>query len=342
MPRLRERFVVRRPVKPRVRGRWMPTAEAIFREGVALHRRGDFEGAITRYQAVLQEMPDLLIARDNLCLALLANGDYAAGFALYDVRFERVKNKVERPSLSFPEWRGEPIKDRSLLIWPEQGFGDQLMFARFAASLVEAGARVSMVVPPPLARLFGSLPVSIIVAAGSVSIPQHDFWIMAGSIPGRLRTTLATLPREPYLPCRPGGHGVGLVTRGDPRHHNDENRSLPSEFALSLQSATNAISLAPEDTRALDFEDTAEIIRGLDLVIAVDTSVAHLAGAMGKPLWILLPAANTDWRWMSGRSDSPWYPSARLYRQRHPGDWAPIVADIAEAAQTRTVGSPSI
>jgi len=235
------------------------------------------------------------------------------------------------PTLSFPEWRGEPLAGRSILIWPEQGFGDQIMFARFAAPLVAAGAQVTMLTPPPLMELLSPLPVTRLAAAGSVAIPRHDFWIMAGSIPGRLGIDLRRLPAEPYLPGRADGKGIGVAWRGDPRHHNDQHRSLPPDLGHALVSLPGARSLLPEDSGARDFRETAAMIDALALVITVDTSIAHLAGAMGKPVWILLPHANPDWRWMRAHSDSPWYPSARLFRQPAPETWPSVISDVRRA-----------
>jgi hypothetical protein len=316
----------------------MDAVEARFRAATALQRRGDYGPAVAIYRALLAERPDLEIARENLCLALLGAGEYREGFALYDLRFSRTKGRVPKPQLSFPEWRGEPLAGRSLLVWMEQGFGDEIMFARFVRVLADRGGRVSILAPPPLARLFEALPAEVITAAGEVTIPRHDFWIMPGSIPGRLGTTLESLPAAPYLPGAEGGQGVGVVWRGDPRHHNDHNRSLPEALGRELLALPGAVSLLPEDSGAADFADTAARLRELALVIAVDTAVVHLAGAMGKPVWVLLPAESCDWRWMSGRSDSPWYPSARLFRQPAPGDWRPVIADVRQALAAQ--GSP--
>ena len=141
------------------------------------------------------------------------------------------------------------------------------------------------------------------------------------------------LPNAPYLsaaPVRAPGR-IGVMTTGNPNHTNDANRSLPPALAQRLLRLPGATSLALADTGASDFADTAAIIAGLDLVITVDTAVAHLAGALGRPVWILIPSIMTDWRWMEGRTDSPWYPSATLYRQSNAGDWAPEIARIETA-----------
>jgi hypothetical protein len=213
----------------------------------------------------------------------------------------------------------------------EQGFGDQIMFARFVRRLAALRAEVSILAPQPLARLFAALPARVITATGEVTIPRHDYWIMPGSLPGRLGVTEQTLPATPYLPGAAGGAGVGIAWRGDPRHPNDAHRSLPPELGRTLLNLPGAISLLPEDTEAADFAATADMVRGLARVITFDTSIAHLAGAMGKPTWVLLPALNCDWRWQGGRADTPWYPSVRLFRQPAPGAWGPVL-DAVHAA----------
>jgi ADP-heptose:LPS heptosyltransferase len=125
------------------------------------------------------------------------------------------------------------------------------------------------------------------------------------------------------------------MTRGNPGHANDAHRSLPDDFGRELLALPGAVDLDPSSTGARDFQDTAEIVAGLDLVISVDTSVAHLAGAMGKPVWILLPAVSVDWRWMSARADTPWYPSARLFRATEAGGWRAVMDEVGAAMAKR-------
>jgi hypothetical protein len=306
-------------------------AEALFRRAADAQRFGRYGEAVELYGEVLRLAPGRPEALQNLCLALLGAGDLGEGFRRYDLRFERAVGRVARPTLSFPEWRGEPLAGRSLLVWMEQGFGDQIMFARFLPRLAQMAASLSIVTPPPLTRLFAPLPARVIEASGRVDIPRHDFWIMPGSIPGRLGVTEATLPRAPYLPGADGGSGLGVAWRGDPRHANDLHRSLPPRLGEALLALPGAVSLAPQDTGAEDFEQTAALIRGLERVITVDTSIAHLAGAMGKLTWVLLPALNCDWRWQAARDDSPWYPSVRLFRQPAPGEWEAVLAAVRAA-----------
>ncbi|CAN7338285.1 hypothetical protein LJR219_001875 [Phenylobacterium sp. LjRoot219] len=311
----------------------MDEAEGLFRRAAEAQRFGRYAEAVTLYREVLARTPGRPEAEQNLCLALLGAGDLGAGFRRYDVRFDRDLGRVAKPALSFPEWRGEPVADRSILIWMEQGFGDQIMFARFALVLTAMGADVSILTPPALTRLFRSLPARIIEASGEVTIPRHDYWIMPGSIPGLLGVTEQTLPRGPYLPGAAGGAGVGVAWRGDARHPTNPARSLPPEHRDDLLSLPGAVSLLPEDTGAADFAETAALIRSLARVITVDTSIAHLAGAMGKPTWVLLMAENCCWRWQGGREDSPWYGSVRLFRQPAPGDWAAVLDAVRAALE---------
>jgi hypothetical protein len=282
-------------------------AEAIFRKG-------------------MQMAPSAQLGLE-LAHLLLGQGRWEEGWPLYEHRIGVVATE---PALSFPKWRGEPLDGRSLLIWWEQGFGDQIQFARFAP-LLARNARVTILAGPELAPLFATLAgVKVIRAEGAVDIPRHDYWTLPCSIPQFLGVTPDNLPGASYLHAEArGGGGVGLVTCGNPRHLNDAHRSLDADSALRLRRL--GCSLAPEDTGAATFKDTAEIVAGLDLVVTVDTSAAHLAGALGKPVWILLPAIKTDWRWLKGRPDTPWYPSARLFRQRATGQWSAVIDEVVEA-----------
>jgi hypothetical protein len=268
----------------------------------------------------------------------LQDGDWREGPRLYEARL-RDAGSVEwtPPQLPFPRWAGEPLDGRRVLIWPEQGFGDQIMFARFALALQARGCDVTLVCAAALESLFrANLPVRVRPATGSIEFPDPDVWIWCGSLMAALVQDEADIPGAPYLRSdgvTPVSFRVGLATRGNPMHENDLARSLPPELAAALLALPGCGSILPEDTGARDFAETAAIIAGLDLVIAVDTAIAHLAGAMGKPCWILLAASPTDWRWMRGRSDSPWYPSARLFRQPTVGDWASVVARVTTELQ---------
>jgi tetratricopeptide repeat protein/glycosyl transferase family 9 (putative heptosyltransferase) len=337
----------------------LPAAEALFREIVAadpsdpeprhlwagvLAALGRSDDAETEYRRVLALAPGAPNTARALAMLVLGAGRYDEGFALYERRHELAE--LAKPPLPFSEWRGEPVAGRKLLIWPEQGLGDQIQFARFAPLLASRGADVTLVCAPPLARLFeGSLGVRVLSAAGVIDFPDPDFWVMALSLAARFGVTPQTVPAASYLkaigpvPPLPNGFKVGLVTRGNPGHLNDRHRSLPDSPAERLRAVpVQVVSLDPGETGAADFADTAAIVAGLDLVITVDTAVAHLAGAMGKPCWTLLTARNTDWRWGRSGSHSPWYPSMRLYRQATPGDWIPTVDQVIHDLKALAAG----
>jgi hypothetical protein len=261
-------------------------------------------------------------ARYKLFPLLLARGEYEEGWRFYEARRDLPELHIGRPTLSFPEWDGGSIS--SLLVWFEQGFGDQIMFARYVPELMARGIKVTLVTRPPLVRLMRSLGVPVIAAEGEVTIPRHDAWCLIGSLPLRLGMVSA----EPYLPSSDRRDGIGVMCVGSPTP--DPGRSLPPELRRQLTSLPGAISLAPADSGARDFQDTAQIIASLERVVTVDTAVAHLAGAMGKPLWVLLPH-QAEWRWGTLERGSPWYPEARLFRQRSPGDWSGVIEEVKAA-----------
>lgn len=327
-------------------------AEAAARAAVALapqahgprYQLGRLLGVIGRPQEGAKELeaalalrPDDARTRLDLGYLRLAAGDFAGGWPLYEARADvagQGAQRLPRPG----EWRGEPLAGKSILLWPEQGFGDQIQFARFAPVLRDQGARVKLAAHAPLAPLFASLGVEIVPAEDAP--PQTDRWSLTLSVPRWLGTTLQTIPTAPYLSAPaerrarwagevPAG-AVGVAWRGRPTHANDAHRSLPSPGLLAPLEAAGARLVDLSEPRG-DFADLAALVEQLDLVVTVDTALAHLAGALGKPCWVLLPWYRTDWRWLTGRTDSPWYPSLRLFRQPAFGDWEGAIAAVARA-----------
>lgn len=298
----------------------------------ALHRRAqqfraarDLPAAEQAFRQVLALDPQHPTAAFELGMVLLAAGRFEEGFRLYDTREQRTRRGAfMRGAYAYPEWQGEPLAGQRLLVIGEQGFGDQILMARFLPAL--GAAAITYAGPPELARLFSPLRVDYLRTTEAKTRPEADFWLFSMSLAARMGATLETLPGAPYLTGHgPPRGGIGVVTKGAAYNANDRYRTLPAEIAAELLALPGAVDLQPEATGAADFQDTADRIAGLDLVISVDTSVAHLAGAMGKPVWVLLSAHGLDWQWMAGRSDSPWYPSARLFRQPAPGDWRSVM-----------------
>jgi len=311
--------------------------------------QGRIHQAELEYRTALAFQPDYDYATLSLGGLLLSVGRYPEGWPMLEPRV-RIHPEVVPPiKPSFPEWTGQPLAGKSVLIWVEQGFGDQIQFSRFVNPMKALGAsRITLACRPPLAHLFSTLAgadeILSVAAKTDVAVGRHDYWSRYFSLPRGLGTTLDNLPAAPYLSAPAdrrdkwrGMSGIGLTWKASPTGFNARNKGLPAQLAGQLLEM-GCISLDPDDTGAQDFADTAAIIEQLDLVISIDTSVAHLAGAMGKPCWTLLPFLHTDWRWMRNRSDSPWYPSLRLYRQTAPGDWS-VAADQVMADLTARLES---
>lgn len=330
--------------------------------GLSLVALTRVEEALLAYQRALAKDPEHLEAKTNQGIALLMLGRFEAGWHAYEQRNHRHKTKATRP---YPEplWLGqEALQGRRLFLYWEQGFGDTIQFARYAKLAAAAGAKVTLSVQEPLLRLFRGFDPAVTVM-GPKDVPAgFDLHCPLLSLPLAFGTRLETIPAWPggYLTAPAeqvalwaqrlpqGRRRIGLIWSGNPNHGNDANRSLALERLLPLLQPADAwVSLQKlvreSDHAALvrsglldlsdeiaDFADTAAIISALDLVVTVDTSVAHLAGALGKPTWVMLPFA-PDFRWLLGRSASPWYPSMRLFRQNRPGDWHGVVTQLGAA-----------
>ncbi|WP_017777622.1 tetratricopeptide repeat protein [Paraburkholderia kururiensis] len=355
------------------------SVETLNNLGRLLHDAGRLAEAEQYLREALAAAPARTPTAFNLSLVLLAMGRYEEGWRLYEARYGESPYWGDdahchvRPALPFPEWRGEPLDGKSVVVWAEQGLGDCVQFARYLSMLKAKGAaKLTLVCPRTLCRLLQTLEgVDECVPDNAASqLAAHDYACLLMSLPLRMGTTLATVPaRVPYLRVPDAqstrwrrrisadGFSVGLVWAGDPRpdmpgaHAIDRRRSLHAEALLplldvagvtfvSLQKADAArsqlagipLGLRPRDPMGQvgDFADTAAIISTLDLVITADTSVAHVAGALGKPVWILC-RFDGCWRWLDHRDDSPWYPTAKLFRQKAPGDWAGVIQRVRAA-----------
>jgi len=335
-------------------------ADALVNRGDALHHLGRDREAIASFDRAIALNPQLAEAHWNKALACLAMGDYAHGFEGYEWRWKR-EGELKPRDFAQPQWRGEDLNGKTILLHAEQGFGDTIQFIRFLPMVAAKGSKVVLEIPDDLRPLIERTGAVAAFARRGDRLPPFDVHCPLMSLAGAFGTTLDTIPAPiPYLSAPPDrierwrerlaglpGRRVGLVWSGKPTHKNDHNRSIPLSLLTPLfaQGGIAFVSLQKDyrdadraalarapllrlDASLLDFADTAAAISSLDLVIAVDTAVAHLVGAMGKPLWLLLPAVG-DWRWLTGRNDSPWYPTARLFRQPRPGDWPGVISGVA-------------
>ena len=331
-----------------------------------LHR---FTEALAVYDGIRRLHPDNVEAEWGRALLQLLLGNFPDGWAGREVRYRHPELPIPKFPFAQPIWLGnEPIDGKTVLVHVDEGLGDTLQFVRYVPMVAARGARVVLVVSDALVPLLSGIDgVSQCVAFGS-SLPPFDVYCPISSLPLAFGTTLDTIPSAtPYLPmpapsrrqaweARLGPHDkfrVGLVWSGNPKHKNDHNRSLPLRALSSvLELDATFVSLQkdprPDDKRKLgeqanivdltgdltDFVETAALISCLDLVITVDTSVAHLAGALGRPTWILLPYT-PDYRWLLDRDDSPWYPTVRLFRQSERRDYAEVLDRVRDELSAR-------
>jgi tetratricopeptide (TPR) repeat protein len=342
-------------------------ADAYNNRGRALQAIGDHAQALHSYDKALALQRDHADARLNKGLLLLLLGELEEGWALYEWRWKASDAPPHREFVK-PLWLGEaPIAGKRLLLHAEQGLGDTIQLCRYAKVLSSVGADVILEVPRELRRLLQHIEGASEVVATGQHPPEYDLHCPLLSVPLACKTTLRNVPNDvPYLKidepqlakwsatlgattrCR-----IGVAWSGSTAHRNDSNRSialaefsrlfsLPAEF-ICLQNHTRdadraelaKLSALRYFEKAIeDFSDTAALIALCDLVICVDTAVAHLAGALAKPLWLLLPFA-PDWRWMTNRDDSPWYPTARLFRQPKLADWDSVLESVERELEAR-------
>ncbi len=347
--------------------------EALLNRGSVLRELARYADALANYDAALRQRPDYPDARQNRGMVRLLLGDFARGWPDFELRL-RTHEAARAREYKQPRWRGEgAIAGKTILLHAEQGFGDTIQFCRYAEAVAALGARVVLAVPPALKRLLTGLRGVAAVAASDAETGAFDWHCPLPSLPLALKTTISSIPAAiPYLAApadrvqawskRLGAGArprIGLAWSGNPKHKNDRNRSIAlRRFAalgglkasvVSLQKHMRADDaatlaefawLAPFGGELTDFADTAALIAQLDLVISVDSAVAHLAGALGKPVWILLPHV-PDWRWLIGRDDSPWYPTARLFRQPAIGDWDGVFEKIQAALADLSAKMPA-
>lgn len=335
---------------------------------VELHRRR-VEPAIAAFRHAIALDPGNAVANYKLGWTLLSDGQFEEGWRYYEWRTPADQQARRRARFNSPQWCGENLAGKTLLLEAEQGLGDMLHFIRFTQTLADGGAKVVVECAMPLRRLMAMAPGVSATTPIDRPPPPHDFHILPMSLPLRLGTDLASIPsRVPYLrpppadaaawgdrlaenarmPDRP--FRVGLAWAGNRLNRNDSRRSCPPQLfdALPVSHHITYYSLQKRqpfhvprparlpllDHTALlgDLADTAALVEHLDLVICVDTAIAHLAGALGKAVWILLPYF-ADWRWLCDRADSPWYPTARLFRQPAPGDWQSAMRSVGLALE---------
>jgi len=338
--------------------------DALNNRGNVLKELGRFDEALMNYDRALSVRPDHAVANWNVAVLRLLTGDFNRGWEKHEWRWQNDDLELQKRNFKQPLWIGtEAIEGKTILLHSEQGLGDTLQFCRYASLVAARGARAILEVQAPLHELMSSLVgASKIISKGDL-LPEFDFHCPLLSLPLAFETRLETIPSDnPYLrapsqalmnwsarlgPTRRSR--VGLVWSGNAGHKRDRERSIALHTLLPLLDIdATFVSLQKEmrsgDVAALkdhgdilnfgdelrDFSDTAALISQLDLVIAVDTSVAHLAGALGKPVWLLLTYV-PDWRWLLDRDDSPWYPTARLFRQNDTREWHSVVIRVREA-----------
>lgn len=336
--------------------------EALLNLGYVLDAQGLDKEALCCYESVLTSFPNCAEARYNRATHLLRNGDYLNGFADYEYRLSAMKD-IDVRNYSQPLWGGEPLNGRTVLVYCEQGLGDAIMFARYVSLITERGGRVVLEAQPPLVPILESLPGVERVIEKSSRPPITDCHIRLLSLPSIFHSLVEAIPNQiPYLAATERSmtiwrrridnpskdFRIGLVWAG--KEHPYPNRSCPPSYLEPLVALKGlrfySLQIGHKDRFPLpktftdnltdltehinNFADTAGLIANLDLVITIDTAVAHLAGSMGKPVWVMLPFAS-DWRWQIERSDSVWYPTMRLFRQPADGDWHSVVAKIVLA-----------
>jgi tetratricopeptide (TPR) repeat protein len=341
-------------------------AQAYCNAAGALHALGRYDEAIAACDRAIALRPDYAEANANRAISLLLAGDFARGWSDYPWTWRLPAKRASYPYLDrFPLWEGAPFHGRRLLVTREQGFGDALQMARYLPAVKARGGTVALEVAPALAALFAGLPgVDELRVVEDTTVPRDDvdLHVPLLGLPRAFADGPIAIPFEaPYVHADPARverwrarlgprerFRVGFVWSGNPGHVDDRHRSCSlADFArlreiagvawYSLQKGRDqdlpgagAPAFEPLGPELGDFAETAAAVSELDLVVAVDTSIVHLAGAMGKPVWTLLPFV-PDWRWLAAGASTPWYPTMRLFRQPRAGDWSSVFAEVARA-----------
>ena len=336
--------------------------------GLTLLEMGRMAEAIAAFESAVSLSEDVSF-RWNLGMALLLQGDFARGWPQFRYR-EDLRRAPGRP-LALPFWQGEPLAGKKIVVWSEQGLGDTLQYARYLPELIKSGAQVTFECPKPLVRLFTLAFPMLTFAETGDEYSDHDFQCSLIGLAGRFGIETGSIVNfTPYLTvdnalalnwkqklAEPAAFKIGICWQGSPKYSGDKARSiplrnfepllsLPGVRVFSLQKPADLDRLVPGplddriETFGPDFDsagafvDTAAVMESLDLVISCDSAIAHLAGALARPVIVALRRM-PDWRWQLGRNDSPWYPSARLFRQEREGDWEGVFARIAEEVNRR-------
>lgn len=341
--------------------------DALYNRAKLLCEINDINGALENCNQIILINPNHVDANFNKGLLKLKLGEYEEGWLLNEWRWQTGQCKNQRRAFSQPLWLGnEPPRGR-LLLHAEQGFGDTIQFIRYVPWVEEMGARVILEIPRTLVSLIGTLKAKFQMVVKGEDLPKFDLHCPLMSLPLALKTTLTTIPADiPYLFADPRKQEtwhkrlgstlrpkVGLAWSGSPHHPNDRNRSislqslrplleldceyhvLQKEIRLEDKLLMNQLpQLHVHEDELRDFSDAAALISMMDVIITVDTAIAHLAGALGKPVWVLLPFVS-DFRWLLDREDSPWYPSARLFRQPNAGDWPKVIELVRNELKSR-------
>lgn len=332
---------------------------------VDLHRYDQARSAFDRALAI---QPDNAMARGKRALLALLTGDFATGWRDYEWRWKEKDFPHNRRYAHTPLWTGSDISGKTILLHSEQGLGDSIQFVRYAPLVAQRGAKVLLQCQPEVVSLLEKVEGVSEIVSDEQTPPRFDVQCPLMSLPLAFGTTVSTIPATvPYLTAeaaiverwRPrlaaaGKRKIGLVWAGRPTHRKDRARSIPLAAFTPLAALSDvqffALQKGPAESEARtppagmqlvslgpdlnDFLDTAAVIKQLDLLISVDTAVVHLAGAMNKPVWTLLPSVN-DFRWLRDRDDSPWYPSMRLWRQTTGGDWSNVIDRLAAELNNR-------